>query len=165
MNSRFDRAFRYTIQNEGGFSNDPHDAGGATRYGISSRLLSSLKDCAIKDVRTLTLEDAKQIYKAEFYDKIKGDEFPSDRIVIKLFDTAVNVGVRTAVKILQTAINKMAARVAVDGVIGRLTISATDTLLKAFVSEQINFYKTVAERIPTQRKFLNGWINRARRLP
>ena len=38
--TRFRSALDYVAQNEGVFSNDPNDPGGATKYGISLQLSS-----------------------------------------------------------------------------------------------------------------------------
>ena len=51
----FDEAFDTLIGHEGGYSNDPRDPGGETRYGISKRAYPDV------NIATLTLEQAKFI--------------------------------------------------------------------------------------------------------
>jgi len=50
----FDRAFEIVIGAEGGYSNDPKDRGGETKYGISKRAYPYL------DIPSLTLDNAMQ---------------------------------------------------------------------------------------------------------
>lgn len=82
----FDTAFERLIGHEGGEVNHPKDPGGHTKYGISKRQYPSV------DIAALTLDDAKAIYKRDYWDAIKGDEraYP---VAFELFDAAVNHGV------------------------------------------------------------------------
>ena len=83
MRSSFDKAFVLIIGLEGGYSNDPRDKGGATRYGISQKYNPEV------DVETLTLEGAKAIYLQKYWIPAGCDEasYPMD---ICLFDGQVN---------------------------------------------------------------------------
>lgn len=89
MKENFDKAFDFVIGAEGELTEDPNDPGGLTKYGISQRAYPK------KDIRNLTLDDAKAIYKADFWDYCHCDdiEYPVD---IFVFDTAVNMGVKSA---------------------------------------------------------------------
>jgi lysozyme family protein len=88
----FDRAMEFVIEWEGGFVDHPEDPGGATNFGISSRA----HNLTYEQVKSLTLEQAKEIYYREYWLKAKCDtlKWPMNLI---LFDTAVNVGVNRAV--------------------------------------------------------------------
>jgi len=89
----FDRAVQHIFKSEGGYANDPDDPGGETNFGISSVYNPDV------DVKNLTTEKAKQIYKERYWDKIKGDKLPAN-IRMQVFDTAVNMGVDTAKQLL-----------------------------------------------------------------
>lgn len=91
----FDRAFELLVGNEGGYVNDPLDPGGETKYGIAKRWHPTL------DIRNLTLEQAKEIYRSEFWDVLGGCP---DRLKFQVFDFAVNSGIGTAIRKLQRAI-------------------------------------------------------------
>lgn len=108
----FDQAFELLIGHEAGYVNDPHDAGGETKYGISKRSYPA------EDIKNLTLERAKAIYARDFWGPAGCDAVP-DCIKFDLFDMAVNSGPKAAAKALQTA-----AQVHVDGVIGPQTLMA-----------------------------------------
>ena len=96
--ANFDKAIERVLINEGGYVNDPNDAGGETKYGISKRAYPGV------DIKNLTTDEAKAIYKKDYWDKIKGDNINSDEIAYEIFDTAVNMGVRTSSKIAQMVV-------------------------------------------------------------
>lgn len=108
----FEFALHNTLRHEGGYSNDPRDPGGETNLGLSKRAYPNL------DIKNLTLEQASEIYRRDYWDKIRGDSLPPS-LAILCFDTAVNMGVQRAVMLLQEACG-----VTVDGVIGPNTLKA-----------------------------------------
>jgi lysozyme family protein len=119
----FDDAFDRLIGNEGELSMDRHDRGNwssgkvgvgvlrGSKYGISAASYPKL------DIGSLTLEQAKIIYKEDFWDAIGLDDLPND-IKFDLFDTAVNSGVSRAIKLLQKAVGAKE-----DGILGPNTIN------------------------------------------
>lgn len=115
MASNFETVFALLIGHEGGYVNNPRDPGGETKYGISKRSYPHL------DIKNLTLDDAKAIYRRDFWDRIRGDELPYS-IALVTFDAAVNCGIGMGPRFTQSAL-----RVAADGKIGPLTIKAAQT--------------------------------------
>lgn len=107
----FDTAFQNVIGVEGGYVNNKNDNGGETKFGISKRAYPNL------DIAELTLDEAKQIYKRDYWDRIKGDQLPY-ALAEFVFDYAVNSGVITAIKALQRSVGALP-----DGVIGPKTIA------------------------------------------
>lgn len=87
--SGFDDAFDAVVGVEGGYVNNPADPGGETKYGISKRSYPTL------DIANLTLDDAKAIYKRDYWDPLNLDNelYP---IALLLFDAAVNQGMTFA---------------------------------------------------------------------
>lgn len=114
--SGFDDAFLATVGNEGGYSNDPRDPGGETKWGITAAVARA--NGYAGPMREMPLSVAKAIYKARYWTPIRGDELPPD-VADDLFDIAVNHGVDTAIKALQTAVH-----VTVDGDLGPKTVAA-----------------------------------------
>lgn len=108
----FDTAFEKLIGHEGGYSNDPHDPGGETKFGISKRAYPAL------DIRNLTLADAKAIYKRDYWDRAQCDRLPPE-LAFDVFDAAVNSGIGQAIRWLQRSVG-----VADDGYVGPLTLGA-----------------------------------------
>jgi hypothetical protein len=70
MNENWDKAFRQVIAYEGGFVNHPKDPGGPTNLGITQATLGRYlgREATLDEVRALTREAAKPIYKRFFWD-------------------------------------------------------------------------------------------------
>ena len=79
---------------EGGYVNHADDPGKETNFGISSRTYPGLK------IRELTLSDAVDIYRRDYWQPIQGVMFP-DPLALVLLDTAVNMGPTAAILMLQ----------------------------------------------------------------
>jgi lysozyme family protein len=94
----FNKAIVTTLAREGGskFTDDPNDRGGATKYGISQRSYPNI------DIRNLSEQDARTIYKRDYWDRLRGDEITSQVIAEQLFDTCVNMGVKTGSRLAQS---------------------------------------------------------------
>lgn len=178
---RFDKAWEYLKRNEGGYNNDSSDAGGATKLGISLRFLRGLghegdinKDGVtdVEDVQEIDESKAKALYTRHFWTAARCEYIKNDTLAIKLFDMCVNFGVRSGVRLLQRAVNRMYDRnlLKVDGIIGRKTLEAVNNakptkLIKIIVGLCEERYRQIVEQNPTQERFLKGWLTRARRLP
>ena len=157
---KFEKAFQYVIQNEGGYVFDKNDPGGETNYGISSRSYPHL------DIKHLSLQDAKKIYFCDYWHKKGFEEIPDDAVATQVFDLSVNLGIRPAVTVLQRALRAVGINVQEDGLMGSQTLSAVKKseprcLLAAIKSEAAGYYRMLARYRPGQAKFLNGWLNRA----
>lgn len=174
--SLFNLAVESVLREEGGYANNPVDAGGATNFGVSDAA-DGQKDGKIDldrngtgdiDPRDLTKEQAIAYYK-QFYWHPKWDELPSQDLATALLDCAVNQGLGTAIRLLQEALCALGYRVKVDGVFGSVTLSAvikseTDEpglLIRQFRAKRaIRYVMRVLEK-PDQMEFLNGWLTRA----
>lgn len=163
--TNYEKAFHELIMIEGGYVNDPVDRGGETKYGISRRAYPNI------EIAALTLEDAKQIYYRDYWKRAGCHYIDRYDIALELFDTAVNMGVGTAARIFQQALNLMNRNerdypdLVVDGIIGPVTISAyqkvnPNTLLKVLNGLQFCRYVEIVDRDPSQEKFFNGWMVR-----
>jgi lysozyme family protein len=108
----FYAAFDILVGHEGGYVDHPDDPGGETKFGISKRAYPELS------IAALTLEDAKTIYREDYWDRVRADKLPPE-LRFPLFDAAVNAGVVQAIKWLQRAVG-----VRDDGVIGPVTMLA-----------------------------------------
>lgn len=111
----FDQAFEILIGHEGGYVNDPNDPGGETKYGISKRAYPG------EDIRAMTEERAKMLYKRDYWGPSGADSLP-DAIKFDVFDTAVNAGVKTAIRMLQRAVREIE-----DGILGPRTLQAANS--------------------------------------
>lgn len=135
----FDEAFIRLIGHEGGYTEGKNDPGGETKFGISKRQYPDL------DIKNLTRDQAKAIYRRDFWDRGQMDQF-DPAVAFQTFDFAVNSGIETAIRKLQAA-----AGVADDGHIGPVTVAA---IKNRGVNDMIMLL--TAERIEYQAKLKNG---------
>jgi lysozyme family protein len=157
---RFEQAVGMVLAHEGGYVNDPVDPGGETKYGISKRSYPHL------DIASLTKAQAEDIYYQDWWLRLRCNEIKDAGVAQKLLDTAVNVGLRTGVRLLQQALVEVGQAVTVDGLIGPQTIAAANRvepgrLLAAMRCQQAAHYRRLIEKNPRLAKFERGWINRA----
>lgn len=143
----FSRAVEFVLDEEGGYSNDPQDPGGETKFGISKRAYPNL------DIANLTRDQAIAIYQRDYWDRLP--TLPG-RLQFLVFDFAVNAGIRRAVQTLQSAIG-----VSPDGYFGPVSRSALRkipeiTACVLFTAERANAYGHFAG-FP---RFGRGWMRR-----
>ena len=161
---RFERIFDYLLKVEGGYSDDEHDKGGKTKYGI---IEEEARDFGYKgNMQDLTIDFAKNIYLKKYYLGNKLDKITDDRVALSIFDWAVNSGGR-GIKKAQIVANKFGANLVIDGIIGNKTLEAInaidpETFLKEYHDMQRAFYKNLAARDSSQEGFLKGWLNRVK---
>lgn len=105
-------AIDFIIELEGGDTliEDPKDKGGLTKFGISQNAFPN------EDIRNLTREKARAIYKEFYWDKLMCGHLPVGLSTL-VFDCAVNQGAPTAALFLQRL-----AKVKPDGLIGPVTL-------------------------------------------
>lgn len=149
--SSFDDAFTALVGNEGGYSNNPADPGGATMHGITERVARGWGYQG--DMKDLSLDTAKAIARKFYWDPYQCDQFDA-RIGFQVLDAAYNGG--HAAQWLQQA-----AGVTQDGIIGAITIAtvrAADPMkiVMLFNASRILYYTSLG----TWESFGKGWSNR-----
>lgn len=179
MTERFIKAIHYVFEHEGLLNDVKGDKGGITNYGISLAFLKTLsiaegdldndKDIDANDIKKLDIEHAQEIYFNNFW-KPFYDSMSYEKLAIKLFDVGVNAGTGRSNKLLQTSLNNLGSKILVDGLIGKTTLSeilkyTEQDVLKSYCKTQADFYNNIVKNDPTQKKFINGWLNRAKWLP
>ena len=151
----FNEIIEVVLKHEGGYVNDPTDLGGETKYGITKRFYPDV------DIKNLTIEQATEIYKKDYWDKNKVESLPQNLWHI-YFDMCVNMGKRTAVKVLQRAAVNKGKDIEVDGGLGPMTIGALKGVeldrVRAF---RVKYYVDLITARPEQEKFYLGWFRRA----
>jgi len=149
MKANFEACMAEVFKHEGGYVNDPHDPGGETNMGISKRSYPK------EDIRGMTRARAAQIYRKDFWDKLKCDDLPAGLDLVA-FDAGVNSGPARGAKWLQQALG-----VAVDGKVGLATIGAAkNTYAPAAVLRAIGFRRAFLKTLPTWDRYKNGWTKR-----
>jgi lysozyme family protein len=140
----FDEACDRLLGHEGGYVDNPMDPGGETNWGISKRAYPNV------DIKNLTREGAKAIYRRDFWDRIHADEL-FDGVAFQTFDFAVNSGIETAVRYLQRSCG-----VADDGHWGPVSRAAASAQAESDTILRLN-----AERLDFMTR-LSNWLNASR---
>lgn len=171
MSERFERYVPVVLGVEGGFVNDPQDPGGPTNLGITEPTLRAAQARGVvafrTTIKTLTVEQAKEIYRRFYWIDSRAPEFP-EPLDLLLFDAYVNHRPRAAVRLVQAALG-----VGQDGQVGEITLAAARRaakdgrlveVVKAYRAARESLYGRIVAEDRTQRKFLKGWFNRVARL-
>lgn len=167
MTTIFDRAFGVVLGSEGGFTKDPRDAGNwtggrvgqgqlrGTRHGISAASYPQL------DIATLTPDDARAIYRRDYWDRLRADELPPS-LALLAFDAAVNCGVTRSARWLQSAVGAHP-----DGAVGPRTLLAVQARghdRDGICAEMLAARLLFMSNLPTWPTFGPGWARRLCRL-
>jgi lysozyme family protein len=176
----FNAALLRTKEFEGGWSNDPHDRGGATKYGVTHatwaawlRNPASFKFGKLPEsVADISWNMAVPLYRALYWDTCRCSELLDDALAARVFDFAVNSGTGRAVKSLQQAFNRIKPdewnELKEDGVIGPITVQAINrasskyeaAMLASYNYSRAKFFESIVQNNPSQRRFLRGWFQR-----
>jgi lysozyme family protein len=147
----FDQAFDRLLGNEGGYTNDPHDPGGETNWGIT--IEEARRHGYNGPMKDLPKNVAKQIYREDYWD-VLGDVNPA--VKFQAFDFGVNAGISTSIRKLQAAIG-----VADDGRWGpvsaaKLKSMDVNDVLMRFAAQRLYFYTSLSK----WQYFGKGWTRR-----
>lgn len=187
--ANFTEAYNLTSGHEGGYVDDPTDRGGETYRGISRVHHPSWSGWAKIDAvkrragfprildRDRSLQaSVKSFYKRKYWDRFLGDQINDQKIANEIYDTGVNMGVRRAVRYLQTALNLLNRNqknyddLTVDGWLGRGTLAViagylqldgnSDLLLRTMNIQQGAHYIKIMQNDASQEKYARGWLKR-----
>jgi len=184
----FNMAYAITMAYEGNYSNDSDDVGGETYKGIARKYHPNWQGWPIVDAQKLypnfpeCLENlfelqqlVKNFFKTTYWDVIRGDDIMDQNIANEMFDTSVNMGVKRAVKYLQSGLNILNRNqqnypdIVEDGSFGPITfrtlqkylsIDSNEYLLKVMVILRGMHYIEYMRKSLTQEKFARGWLKR-----
>ena len=160
--SDFEKSFAHLIEVEGKFTNHALDRGGPTKYGITIHTLIKWRKAAVtvEDMKNLSLDEAKAIYKALYWSPLRLDEVLDNDVATVLFDQAVNRGPGTVARQIQEHFG-----LHVDGVIGPKTLDAINHMharrfiVEFFKASQLS-YVAICVKDSSQLAFLKGWLKR-----
>lgn len=157
---------------EGGYQNLTSDPGNknslgvyvGTNWGISARFYEQIIGYppTVQDMKNLTKEEAKNIYRIHFWDKLKASEIKSQQVANTIVDMQVNSGrgARIAQQVLNTHFGK---NLNVDGVIGPKTIQAINSVppsefVDKYNDARISYYKGIGNTA-----WIRIWVNRVKK--
>ena len=105
MKDNFSQCFALVLKHEGGYVDNPADPGGATNLGCTKAVWEQYigRSVTKDDIKALTPNDVMPLYKAKYWDTIKGDDLP-EGVDYAVFDFAINSGPSRAAKALQSVL-------------------------------------------------------------
>lgn len=161
MKDNFDKAFELVVGHEGGYTTDRKDRGNwttgvigkgqlkGTKYGVSAMAYPTL------DIENLTLDQAKDIYFADYWSKVHASDLPAGLDYL-LFDMAVNHGPKRAAELLQEAIGAVP-----DGDIGPRTMDRVRKRLAEDMITEVSARRVVLYgNLKTFKDYGLGWSRR-----
>lgn len=144
------------------------DKGGPTLCGITMSTYNEYckkygkPKVTVETFVQMTAADWLDVFNSLFWKRCNGDAIESQAVADMLVDWCWTSGV-WAIKRVQKIVG-----VYQDGIVGSKTIAAINKAAKTdkrfmehLLSERLAYYVSIADREPAQRKFLNGWLNRA----
>lgn len=162
MPSGFETSLPFVLQWEGGFVDNPADPGGRTNRGVTQKVYDrwrAQQNLPQRDVKLLEDEEMQAIYRAGYWVPAHCEDLIGPLNLVE-FDTAVNMGVGRAIRLLQTV-----AGCGVDGAFGNETRDALDacdqgSAVIAYCTAREQYYRALVARNPRLTVFLKGWLNR-----
>lgn len=163
------------LQHEGGWVDDPADPGGMTNKGVTwgtfrivAESILELKPSA-HNLRRLSNEHAGRIYKAEYWDALRGDDINHQLLANILFDFYVNAGSHATVTLIKV-MNQAGANLHSTSRITPKVIQVLHQLdlaeiYMAYKRARISYYTNLAHEHPVLRRFLKGWLARVNSFP
>lgn len=146
---------------EKGFSNDKDDKGGATMDGVTLATFRKFygNSQTVADLQKMSKTQWNHIMKTGYWDVCKADQINNQSIAEIIADWCVNAGT-ARIREVQTI-----AGVKPDGIVGPKTLAAIngadqETLFNRIRVAREHWYHKRVQTDPTQKKFLNGWMNR-----
>jgi len=158
--SSYDEALRRLLVHEGGYSNHPSDPGGPTNFGIT--IIDYRKyikgDGTAADVRAMTVDQAKGIYRPKYWNAMRCDELPAG-VDYCIFDYGVNSGIGRAGKVLRRLLGMPDnTSVVTDVVLTAARACDPKVLAAALCDERLRFLQS----LKTWPVFGAGWGRRVR---
>ena len=146
---------------EGGYSDNPNDRGGATNSGVTLAVYQSVygKNKTKNDLKKMTSDQWDYIFTKLYWNKWQADEIKNQSIANILVDWVWMSGTGT-IKKIQSLFGLTA-----DGIVGNKTLSYINSnnqeeIFKKIWNRRKSFYESLVKNNPSQKVFLNGWMNR-----
>jgi lysozyme family protein len=164
---RFETALAFCFKWEGGYSDHAADRGGKTNLGVTESVYHAWLESRGEPKRPVaecTHDEARAIYWSDYWLAARCDRMKR-QLDLLMFDASVNHGPGGASKLLQRALNSLGEALKVDGAIGGQTFAAlarheTEAVCKQYLAERRALFQRIADKDPSQKVFLKGWLNR-----
>ena|SRR5271157_553802 len=143
MSNNFLIALSFTLQYEGGYSNNPDDPGGPTNFGITQHVYNTYriqKNLPIQPVKNINADEMHEIYQINYWNASNCQNLPSG-VDFAVFDLAVNNGVGRAKEFLPEA----------------MTNHDVSDIIDSICDQRLEFDKSLGHSWAI---FGNGWTKR-----
>lgn len=159
VTSSFPTALKFTLKEEGGNVDNPHDPGGRTSRGITQRTYDAYRrhqKLPVQDVYHATDTEVASIYHSTYWEPY-ADRWPVG-VDLVYFDFAVNAGPHESLICLQRTVG-----VNGDGICGPITVETVQNYpavntVESFTAARKSFYESLHNRL-----FLHDWLGRSDR--
>ncbi len=162
INSMIESIMQAEEDKSGGSQFTNYEGDEPTQYGVTLSTYRELinSKATEEDLKKLTREKAKDIFKKDYYERYKINKLP-DYMQHNVLDMAINSGPGTAIKLLQKQIGTD-----IDNAIGPNTIKAAENynmpgqFNNIYGSNRVSYYEDLVKNNKSKSKFLEGWKNR-----
>ena len=154
----YPEAIRRLLMHEGGYTNHPSDPGGPTNFGITIHDYRKYvkTDATADDVRRMSLNEAKAIYRSKYWNAQACDQLPVG-VDYSMFDYGVNSGIGRSGKVLRRVCGLPDnTHVVNDQVLAAVAKRDPAAVVAAINDERLAFLK----RLRTWPTFGKGWGRR-----
>lgn len=149
-----------------GWSNDPKDNGGATMVGVTIGTYRSYcrykgkTTPSITDLKNITYKEWRDIVHTMFWSKWKADLIEDQSVANMVVDWVWASGQGIGIKRVQKILG-----ITADGIVGPKTIAAVNSanssdLFTKIYNARAAHFNSIVKNNPSQKKWLNGWMNR-----
>lgn len=102
----------------------------------------------------------KAFYRRKYWNRIRAGNMP-EHVAVQLFLLAVVAGVGQAAITLQLAVGAVPDRKIGAKTLAKVRTMIVGRIIERMVLAEVMFYRDLANRSRSRRKFLRGWINRS----
>lgn len=175
---KFKKVSKIVLRNEGGFVDDPDDAGGATNMGIAWPTWQQFAkidlgvEPTLENLKSLTEDQAEIIYRKRYWEPKGFCSIDDPRVALMIYDWTITSG-KAVREVQQVLSSKFGKAVVADNAMGSATIAAIngvedqDELISEIARSRKDYYRSLTFNRDGSRnsnqKFLNGWLNRVDR--
>jgi len=171
----FDKLTDEILVSEGGYVNNKNDSGGETNMGIT---IGTFKRYAEKlfntkptssNLKKLTQEQAKMIYKEAYWKEIQADKIDNENIAYIFYDFSINSGNKTAITYVQKALNGIGIKTKENGKIGKQMLDSINNadsykLFNEIKKTRMSYYDQIIKNNPKNKVFEVGWKKRIEKI-
>ena len=140
------------------------DTGGWTIGGVARRKNPAWPGWKIVDQGErrlpVLMPYLKAFYRRKYWNRVRAGNMP-EHVAVPLFLLAVVSGVGRAALTLQIAVGAAPDRQVGPKTLAKVRAMVVGRIIERMVLAEVMFYRDLANRSRSRRKFLRGWINRS----